>query len=91
MSIIKDKIINQLLYYTSLSFFFIAKEAHDTLTKHEKLLSATFGKNSEILDMIYDPAVKASKSEFDEFLLRSGYIVDWKESMSKEIKNHVGR
>lgn len=87
MASIREKIINQITYYTTFAFFVMAKDAHKILLEHEKLLGAIYGKNSDIIDMIYNPVFNGTKSEFEDFLAKNGYIIDWKGKMNSKSEN----
>lgn len=77
-------------YYQALVFFLVAAQAQEEVRKHEKLMSAIIKEKqlNEILnDAIYNPATRGTKKEFDNFLLDSNVMVEWKQPQNKIFKD----
>lgn len=68
-------------YYRLYAYYSIACEAQGEVRKQELNISSIINVKSQfetINDKIYDPATTGTKKEFDQFLLNTGIMVEWK-------------
>lgn len=76
-------------YYQLIAFYTIACQAQQEVRNYEKALATILEDKSlveKISDMIYNPATKGSKKEFDEILLSGGASIKWKPTQTKFAK-----
>lgn len=68
-------------YYRLYAYYSIACESQREVRKQELNIASIVKAKSQIEtinDKIYDPATTGSKKEFDQFLLNTGIMVEWK-------------
>lgn len=68
-------------YYRLYAYYSIACEAQREVRKQELNIATIIKAKSQIEtmnDKIYDPATTGTKKEFDQFLLNTGIMVEWK-------------
>lgn len=68
-------------YYRLYAYYSIACEAQREVRKQELNIASIIKAKSQIEtinDKIYDPSTTGTKKEFDQFLLNTGIMVEWK-------------
>lgn len=76
-------------YYQLIAFYTIACDSQREVRNYEKALASILEDKSlveKISDMIYNPATKGNKKEFDELLLNGGASIKWKPTQTKFAK-----